>query len=58
MVLFIPPEVVRMIHEERVKEALENLKAVKLEKELQQVKLASAPSSSRRRTTKKESVGV
>ncbi len=58
MVLFIPPEVVRMIHEERVKEALENLKAVKLEKELQQVKLASAPSSSRRRATKKESVGV
>ncbi len=59
MMMFLPPEIVREIHEERVKKALENLKAIELEKELLEKAVKEEKKiSSRRRRREKETVEV
>jgi hypothetical protein len=59
MMMFLPPEVIREIHEERVKKALENLKAIELEEKLlERAKEEEKISSRRRRRKEKEPVEV
>ncbi|PLV60431.1 hypothetical protein [Thermotoga sp. KOL6] len=54
MMIFLPPEVVREIHEEKVKKALENFKAQELEKFLLEEGKKEEKISSRKRRRRRE----
>ena len=59
MMMFLPPEVVREIHEERVKKALESFKVIEFEEKfLEKAKKEEKVPSRRRRKKEKETVEV